>query len=162
MSWNDRQYLTELEALDQRELPVSQFAAGDRIIVSLAELDEDFDNGPLLPGVIVGVSFSASQVRYDVAYKIEGSSVYTVVTGVRAQMFRPSDGAETNFIGLEDAIELAKQIKPTLVVVDSNPAPAPQGLADIVRELEQTLIQCNRYNYCSHVMDKLKKALNLG
>lgn len=162
MSWNDRQYLTELEARDRRELPHSQFAAGDVVIMSLAELEEDFNSAPTVEGCVVGVSFTASQVRYDLAFPIKNSEIYVVVKGVRAQMFRPSDGAETNYIKMEEAEEMARNLKVELTVVGKNSAPEPdQSLADIVKELEQTLVNCNRYNYCHHVLAKLRLALNL-
>lgn len=171
MSWNDRQYLTEIEALDKRELPFSKFAAGDRIEMSLAELDEEFDSAPVLKGVIVGISFTASQVRYDIAFPIKDSDIMIVVKDVRAQMFRPSDGAETNFIPMEQAVEMVKSIsvKPELTVV-TNEQPAgfdiikrfqDNDISAIIKELEDKLVQCNRYNYCADTLSKLKEKLGL-
>lgn len=171
MSWDNGLYLTELEALDKRELPKSQFGAGDHIQMSLADLEEEFDSAPILEGIVVGVSFSASQVRYNIAFPVKGSDIFIVVKDIRSQMFRPSDGAETNFIPMEQAIEMAKSIsvKPELTVV-TNEQPAgfdiikrfqDNDISAIIKELEDKLVQCNRYSYCADTLSKLKEKLGL-
>lgn len=146
MSWFDRKFLTLEEVLD---LPVesneeklvdlqqssylrklngnTQFHIGDRVeIIMEADPDNEAAQIPTapviyVPGVVVGIRFTARKVSYDIAIPIEGCELFMVLNNFRDDM-RTIDGSkETCFIEDRLLSALAKRElgAPNLRVIDN-------------------------------------------
>ena len=134
MSWFDRKFFTLEEVLD---LPVdsskekianmqqlaylrevngySQFHIGDKVeLIMEADPDNEASQLPTdpviyVPGVVIGVRFTASQVNYDIAIPIQGCELFMVLNNFRGDM-RTIDGSkETCFIEQREFSALAKR-----------------------------------------------------
>lgn len=134
MSWFDRKFFTLEEVLDSladsskerivnmqqsaylREVNgYSQFHIGDKVeLIMEADPDNEASQLPTapviyVPGVVVGIRFTASQVNYDIAIPIQGCELFMVLNNFRGDM-RTIDGSkETCFIEERVLSVLAKR-----------------------------------------------------
>lgn len=117
MSWQNRTFLTEMEARRRNEVPSTQFNPGDAIKLKLGDPISDSEEDVWLKGVITGVRFDADAVFYTVAFKIEGSDVYINVPNIRGEMIRIQDGEKTDFFKVEEVESMLKKLPPDLHLV---------------------------------------------
>ncbi|MFS8300497.1 hypothetical protein ACMG5L_24420 [Escherichia coli] len=134
MSWFDRKFFTLEEVLDlpcdsSKEKLVnmqqsaylrdvngySQFHIGDRVeLVMKADPDNEasqIQTAPIIyvPGVVIGIRFTASQVNYDIAIPIEGCELFMVLNNFRGNMRTIDGGKKTCFIEERLLSTLAKR-----------------------------------------------------
>lgn len=117
MSWQNRTFLTEMEARRRNEVPTTQFNPGDVVKMKLGDPTSETDGDIWVKGIVTGARFDADAIFYTVAFKIEGADVYINVPNIRSHMVRIQDGEETEFFKKEEVEELVKKLPPDLHLV---------------------------------------------
>lgn len=84
--WDGR--FTTRPATREHSMLPSQFKFGEEVEVLL-----NTETGKSVFGIIQAIHFTASKISYDIAFKIEGSDVYAVLTGFRGHMRAKGDKA---------------------------------------------------------------------
>lgn len=131
---NNLNDLTKL-AFNKRLTDFTMYALGDRVEVICKTGDEeegDYEEIPV-PGVLVGIHFTTSEVRYDVAFPIAGSKLWMVMANVRTVMRRLSDGKMSEFLDREILERSVKRtLGASLSVVSDDKAPVDEKPSHLV------------------------------